>query len=349
MSQSKSSPKGNAKPTAVNPISIRWALSAAEHRSFRGAARELGVGHPSVSRHIRALEDGLGISLFERSRRGLKVTHAGRQFFAVAREAFRQLQHASQVAAEAGQGSTGGVSIGIQPSMGAGFLRELLQAYSARHPNVTIEFVEGASPAEHISLVQQRRLDVAFVVGDTAHAANCDAVPLWKERLFVALPSGHRLKHRTAVGWPALRNERFIIRQAKCDPELCERVIKHLSDHTPGAVIQKLNVGRETLMHLVSIGRGLTITSEAAVATAYPDVIFLPISGDDETVQFSAVWLRGNRNPALLRLLSLAKVQAEKARDQASASSRPNPRRSATWPISLSFVGALSRRLGLST
>ena len=170
-------------------------------------------------------------------------------------------------------------------------------------------------------------------------------------RLFVALPRGHGLRHRTAVGWPALRNESFIVRRAKCDPDLCERVIKHLSDHTPGAVIQKLNVGRETLMHLVGIGRGLTITSEAAVSTAYPDVIFLPISGDDETVRFSAVWLRGNSNPAVLRLLSLAKVQSNQKQDQTNGSPRPNPRRSGKWPITLSiaFLGALSRRLGLST
>jgi DNA-binding transcriptional LysR family regulator len=128
-------------------------------------------------------------------------------------------------------------------------------------------------------------------------------------------------------------------------------VIKHLSDHTPDAGIQKLNVGREALMHLVGIGRGLTITSEATVSTAYPDVIFLPISGDDETVQFSAVWLQQNGNPALRRLLSLAKVHANQKRDQANASWRANPHRSGQWPITLSlaFLGALSRSLGLST
>jgi hypothetical protein len=128
-------------------------------------------------------------------------------------------------------------------------------------------------------------------------------------------------------------------------------VIKHLSDHTPGAVIEKLNVGRETLMHLVGIGRGLTITSEAAVSTAYPDVIVFPISGDDVTVEFSAVWLQGNGDPALRRLLSLAKVQADERPDQANASSRANPRRSGKWPItsSIAFVGALSKRLDLLT
>jgi DNA-binding transcriptional LysR family regulator len=316
MPRKKSSPKGIVESAAVDPISIGWALIIAEQRSFRGAARKLGIRHASVSRRLRELEDSLGVSLFERSHSGLKLTNAGTGFFQEAREAFQQLQRATKMAAEAGQGSTGRLRIGIQPSMGAGFLRELLQAYAERHPRVTIEIVEGAPAAKHVSRVKKGRLDVAFVA-DTADAADCEIVPLWSERLFVVLPQGHRLGERTAVDWGALRNERFIIRQAKCDPALCERVIKHLGDPARKLVIQKLSVGRETLMHLVAMGRGLTITSEASVATSYPKVIFRPISGGDDTVQFSAVWSAGNDNPARRRFLSLARTRA-KQRDGTS-------------------------------
>ena len=344
----KKSPPGIVE--RVNLASIGWALTIAERGSFRGAARELGVGHASVSRRLRELEESLGVSLFERSQRGLVLTAAGAGFIQEAREAFQHLQHATRMAAEAGRGGTGHLSIGIQPSMGAGFLRKLLQVYSERHPDVRIEVVEGQPPAEQISLVQGRRLDVVFV-GNTARPAGCDVVPLWKERLFVVLPSGHRLRDRTAIGWAALQNERFIIRQAKCEQELCARVVGHISDHASGANIRKLNVGRETLMHLVGIGGGLTITSEATVSTAYPDVIFRPLSGDDTTVQFSAVWLPGNGNPALRRLLSLAKLQANQKRRPASASSRGSARRSGKWLITvwIAFLGALSRRFGLWT
>jgi hypothetical protein len=61
--------------------------------------------------------------------------------------------------------------------------------------------------------------------------------------------------------------------------------------------------------------------------------------------------LQGNGNPALRRLLSLAKVQAAERQDQTNVSSRADPHRSGKWPITLSpaFLGALSRRLGLST
>jgi DNA-binding transcriptional LysR family regulator len=173
---------------------------------------------------------------------------------------------------------------------------------------------------------------VAFV-HDAAYATDCDIIPLWQEHLFVALPAGHRLEDRTAIGWPALRNEHFITNRASCDPELCEQVIRHLSQHTPGSVIEKLKVSGDTLMHLVGIRRGLAITSEAAVSTSYPAVIFRPISGEDAMIHFSAVSLQSNGNPALRRLLSLAKARAK--RERKNATPTPNAHHSRKWSFTL--------------
>jgi DNA-binding transcriptional LysR family regulator len=322
MPRNKSSPKGITESAAVNPISIGWALCVADHLSFRGAARELGVRQTAVSRRVVALEDALGVSLFERSHRGLTITNAGARFIQDAREAFASLQLASRMAAEAGRGGTGRLSIGIQPSIGTGFLRELIEIYSARHPGVAIQMLEGAPPADHIALVRKRQLDLAFVA-DTAEAVDCAIAPLWNERLFVVLPHGHALCARIAIDWSDLRSERFILRRAKCDPALCERVIKRLAERARSPIIQKVDVGRETVMHLVGMGRGVSITSEATLGTPYPNIIFRPISGGDETVAFSAVWLPGNDNPALRRFLSLAKARAKRKRPDAPSQDNP--------------------------
>jgi DNA-binding transcriptional LysR family regulator len=309
MRRKKVTPKGIAQSGGVDPISIGWALVVAERRSFRAAAKELGVRHASVSRRLRDLEESLGTALFERGGRGLKLTSVGASFFQQAHEAFQQLRRATRIASKASRGEAGFLSIGIQASVGAGFLRELLLAYSGKHPAVSIDFVEGIPPVELARRVQDRKLDVAFL-RDASLATDCRILPLWQERLFVALPSGHRLKDRTAVGWPALRNEHFIVDRADRDSEICKRMIKHLAYHTSGVLIERQNVSIDTLMNLVGIGRGLAITSEAAISTPYRDVIFVPISGEDEMAEFSAVSLNSNENPALRPLLSLAKAQA---------------------------------------
>jgi DNA-binding transcriptional LysR family regulator len=287
MSQRKSSSRTTAKSATINSVSVTQALVVAKHLSFRAAARALGIRQSAVSRHVRALEDELGVSLFERHHAGVRITNAGARFLQHAREALTQLDQASKIAGAAGRGATGQLRIGILSSMGAGFLRELIQAYSERHPDVAVQIVEGAS-TEHISLVRKRRLDVAFVA-DASEASDCDVAPLWNERLFVVLPQHHPLCDRKVVEWQALRNEHFIIRQSNCSRALCERLIKHLSDRTRTPSTQKADVGRETLMHLVAMGRGVSLTSEATLATSFPEVVFRPISGGDATLQFSAV------------------------------------------------------------
>jgi DNA-binding transcriptional LysR family regulator len=350
MSQSKSSLSMPRKSFAINPVSIAHALAVAEHLNFRGAAKVLGIRQSVLSRRVRALEDELGVALFERNPAGVRVTNAGARFFQQAGDALDQLDQASRIAEAAGRGATGQLSIGIRSSIAAGFLRELIRSYTAQHPDVAIRLVEGAS-TEQISLIRKRRLDVAFVA-DATEAADCDVAPLWDERLFAVLPHSHPLCDRTAIEWKSLRNEQFILRQSKWGPALCERVIKHLADrgHTPS--VQKIDVGRETVMHLVAMGWGVGLTSEATIVTAFPDIVFRPISGGDATLQFSAVWWPGNDNPALRRFLSLARVLArEKQPTQESASPKRPPKSISTGGITLSvaFLGALARRLGLST
>ena len=104
----------------------------------------------------------------------------------------------------------------------------------------------------------------------------------------------------------------LITRQPEHSAAVCERLTKRLSDGGHKPKVQKLDVGRETLMHLVALGLGVSLTSEATVASSFPDVVFRPIVGDDELVQFHAVWLSNNDNPALRRFLSLARAQRSK-------------------------------------
>ena len=55
------------------------------------------------------------------------------------------------------------MSIGILSSVGVGYLRELIQAYSAQHPDVAVHILEGAA-ADHVAAIRKRQLDVAFIV-----------------------------------------------------------------------------------------------------------------------------------------------------------------------------------------
>jgi DNA-binding transcriptional LysR family regulator len=147
----------------VDLVSISQALVVADHLSFTRAAHVLGVKQSAVSRGVQALENQLGVSLFERHMNGVLVTLAGRLFLDRMRSALTDIDHAVQSAGAAGRGAEGVVRVGILPSMLSGFFGDLLRDFRTAHPGVAMDFFEG-SALEQIARITQRRLDVAFVI-----------------------------------------------------------------------------------------------------------------------------------------------------------------------------------------
>jgi DNA-binding transcriptional LysR family regulator len=304
-------PSANARGLLpLDLVSITEALLVAECLSFRRAARVLGVQQSAVSRRVRVLEDLVGVSLFERHHAGVRVTAAGARFLDQARDALLQLDNAVKTAGAAGRGAVGCLTIGILSSMGAGFLREVIRTYRTRHPQVAMQVLEGAS-IEQIALVRKSRLDIAFVLGTPA-APDCDSAQLWTEHMFVALPVGHALCESDEITWEALRDEHFIVCQTEKGHAMHNHLIKRLAQMGYNPSVQRLDVGRETLMHLVALRLGVSLTSEAMVATQFPEVTFRPVAGDAAKIPFSAVWLPTNDNPAFRRFLSHARSLAKK-------------------------------------
>lgn len=305
-----SSAGDDLRSLSVDLASVTQTLLVAEHLSFRRAAGVLGVRQSAVSRRVRALEDSLGVSLFERHHAGVRLTTAGARFVEQVKRALLQLDYALKTAGAAGRGVNGNLNIGIFSSVASGFLRELIRAYLEHHPAVCVQIAEGAA-SEHIALIRKRQLDVAFIRG-VPTLSGCEVEALWTERMFLALPQEHRLCKRDEIEWEFLRDERFIVRQSEPGPQIHDYVIAHLADLGYYPSVQRFDVGRDTLMHLVALGLGLSFVAEAATAMSFPEVAFRPIAGNAELLAFSAVWSLNNDNPAFRRFLSLARLLSKK-------------------------------------
>jgi len=310
MPGSKSLPAGEFSSQGVDVISIKHALLVADCLSFRRAAGVLGVEPSGISRRVKALEDRLGVSLFERLRTGVRVTVAGARFFEEIRGPFVAIDDAVKSAGVAGRGAAGRVSIGILSSMAGGFLRAVMELYRERHPQVDLDVREGTS-VEHIALVRKRTLDVVFAVGSPI-AADCDVEQLWTERIFAALPSTHALCAKDRIEWRQLWSEKLIVCQSEKGRALRDRVIGRLADFGHSLDIEPRSVTREILMHLAAMGLGVGLICEGAVATSFPGLVFRPMADDTDIVPFSAVWSPDNGNPAFRRFLSLARQLAKK-------------------------------------
>jgi DNA-binding transcriptional LysR family regulator len=127
--------------------------------------------------------------------------------------------------------------------------------------------------------------------------------------MFVVLPHAHALCNKEEITWEALRDERFILRRSDPGPAIHDHVIKRIADLGYHPRVLRLDIGRETAIHLVALGLGVSLTSEATTANTFPGVEFRPIASDD-VISFSAVWLCNNDNPVFRRFLSLTRALA---------------------------------------
>src|SRR5688572_21213507 len=91
---------------------LRYFVGVAEASNFRKAAQTLRVAQPALSRQIRQLEGELGVVLFERSHRGVRITEAGQAFLAEARALLEHSEAAVRVAQATGMGKSGSLSVG---------------------------------------------------------------------------------------------------------------------------------------------------------------------------------------------------------------------------------------------
>jgi DNA-binding transcriptional LysR family regulator len=304
------SPLGSRIPLA----SLIQALSVAEHLNFRQAAAALGASQSSVSTRIKQLEQDLGILLFERRHRGVRLTDAGQHFLEHVATGIEHLDHAVRTAGAIARGERGRLRVGLYSSTAAGFLAELLGQYRELHPAVDLQIAEGRA-RDAIREVREDRLDVAFVVG-VPLAGDCHSKPLWTEALLVALPERHPLAGAESLRWSELAAEPFLARSGGAGPQVHDHIVLRLAEHWRQPRIQRFEVERDTLMSMVAQGYGITLTSEAAAQASFPGVVFRPILDEPEPITFSALWSPHNRSQALLDLLALAQRKSEGAKSQ---------------------------------
>lgn len=151
-------------------------VQVAEHRSFRGAAGALGVTAAAITRSVQRLEARLGVRLFERSTRSVRLTEEGKRFDARCREALAQMSLA-EAEISAARLPEGTVTISSSPAL-AGLVVPSVCRFLQRHPAIRVDL----RLADRIVRFAEEEVDVALRVGevsDDSLVAHALASPRW--------------------------------------------------------------------------------------------------------------------------------------------------------------------------
>lgn len=284
--------------------SLIQTLAVAEYLNFRHAANALGVAQSSVSARVKALEEDLGILLFERHARGVRLTEAGRHFVERISAGVDQLDHAVKTAGMAAAGECGRLRIGIHALIPGSFLAELIAQYREDHPGIEVEITEGTA-RDAVMRLRADRLDVAFVAGKP-ELPDCHTRPIWTEPLVAVLPDGHRLAEQSAITWADLVGDTFVVRHGGTGPQAHDHIVLRLAGRWPAPSILRFDVERGTLLSMVGQGFGITIVGAATALLPTTGIVFRPFADEPEPVAFTAAWSSFNRSATLKNLLNLA-------------------------------------------
>jgi DNA-binding transcriptional LysR family regulator len=175
---------------------LAYFVSVAEHLHFGRAAAALDVGQPAVSQQVARLERELGVVLFDRSARTVRLTDAGTRFLPAARNVLAAAQHAREVVLDQSSAASRVLRLGSSTGLGDR-LERVLRALGELLPTTAVELTSAPTRAR-LERVAAGQLDAAFVRGVTS-APGVELVEIWRDRLVVALPAEHELARSTPL------------------------------------------------------------------------------------------------------------------------------------------------------
>ncbi len=284
---------------------LHYAVTAADHGSFRRAAEALLLRQSTLSRCIRQLEEAIGVIVFDRSSGGVQATEAGRSFLRSARSILEQMESLVANANSVGRVEAGRLGIGYYTSLSAGNLRATLMDFKQRFPQVELGMAE-RSRARLIAALRNGALDIAIVTGDAPLEDN-KVLSLWSERTLVALPEGHSLADRKTIYWTDLRGETVLLSHYDQGRELEDLLMSKLVSPEDRPRIERHDVSRGIIKSLVSLGLGVSLVTESDIGASFSGLIYRELrdGAGPSRIGYSAHWRADNDNPALATFLKL--------------------------------------------
>jgi DNA-binding transcriptional LysR family regulator len=283
-------PRSSADPLPGRELAAF--VAAVEAAGMHGAAEALHLTQSAITKRVRALEDRLGVTLFERGRYGVRPTEAGRALYPEAKAALAALDRAGQVMRRVRQAERGSLSLAASHTTGEFLLPGLLAAFRAAdaEAHVTVEIVNSPGVLERVT---DGAVDIGFVEG-LDPLDGLETLVLREDDLVVVVAATHRWARRDEVTPSDLRREPFFTRE----PLSGTRAVATAALAAHGVeLVPDLEAASTQSLKRAVLGGGFTILSRLTV-TAEEDAGLLRslrVRGVDLTRQLRAV--RRDRAP----------------------------------------------------
>lgn len=248
----------------MNLRDLQYVVRVADLGHFGRAAAACHVSQPTLSGQILKLEQELGVAIFERSGRQVRLTRTGEKIVAEARRATDSACAIAAIAASSRDPFVGDLRLGIIPTIAPYLVPSLLPKARTALPNAPLTVVEDITD-DLVGPLGDGDLDGAIIATEFRND-RLAAIPLFTEALSVLMPVGHPLEAKKSVRADDIDPKSLLLlNEGHCLRDQAIDLCRH-PDIGRGAIADTRATSLETLLHLTAAGYGVTIVPAMALA-----------------------------------------------------------------------------------
>lgn len=281
---------------------IKYFLALSSELHFWKTSEKVFISQSSLSRQIQALESEMGIQLFERDKRNVKLTDAGKFLKDQWTTIIKDLDQIHRQAKKIDEGTSGFVSISYPGSIAFKFLPNFLEILNHNLPDLKLELIEPTDES-HEKLLLNYETDIAFS-RDCINHINIDSLKINSEPICVVVPNNHWLNKDSLNNISALQNEKFIIAGLHQNTFFASLLRAFFDKHhfQPKTIIESDFGGM--ILNLVSKGLGISILPQSYKFSKSQNVRFIEL---DENIDLFINWRKNDPNKTAQKIVDYAK------------------------------------------
>jgi DNA-binding transcriptional LysR family regulator len=270
---------------------LEWFVALAEIEHVTEAAAELGVSQPTLSRALRRFEAQVGIPLFDRVNRRLRLNPYGQIVLEHARRSIAEMQSAVDRIDALRDPDTGRVRLAFLHSLASWFVPEQLRRFRESAQGIAFDLFQGPAPE-----LTQRVLGGQADIAITSPRPKTEGLVwhrLYEERLCLAVPRGHRLASRARVRLSAAADEPFVALESQTGMRQLTDELWDEDGIRPDIVFEATEI--PTMEGLVAAGFGVAVVPVPRAGDE-SKVVHVPLTNLGAKREVGLVW---DRNRAL--------------------------------------------------
>ena len=284
---------------------LKYFLAVAEDLHFRKAADRLFISQPGLSRQIKQMEDDLGVVLFERNNRKVKLTKAGEYLKKELTQNLKSLEAIIQHTKLLHEGVEGHLKLGYVGSAMHSIIPNLLLELRKTHTNIKLS-LEEIPNLKQIDRLLSQDIDLGFVRLERV-PRDLEIDHILHENFCLVLPKDHELDESNFESLAQVNQEAFILFDPSYSPSYYEKIMQIFDYSGFNPIVSHNTVHASTIYRLVENHFGVSIVPKSLQLGYAMGVKFIELHDIPQKAVLSVVWNQKNRNPVLEKFLQIYK------------------------------------------